>query len=302
MVFSNLEKLRKQDYSLRRVVCHMQYWRKGSNWIIQEGGRHNTAVLALLGIGADYLDADTHELIASACPGDLVLIPQGIRYEFIVRNALDTIANIANLPNGCYFWDGVKRTDAEKGQKANAVFLGFEMLDDNGMPATFGANIEVLRFKEAHEIFRQLEQIARDVNKVDVPLAIIKAKTFEFLTYLSDLQISKNPLGSAYKRIEPSLQHIAGGEMGTLTVKDLADRCAMSPSRFRTLFKQEMGMPPQEYIQNKKLQAAIGMLTGSDMQISDIAVESGFRDAFYFSRIFRKLTGMSPSQWRKTNR
>ena len=55
-----LASLRSQDYALHHVIAQMHYWREGSNWIIQDGGRSNTALMALLSVGADYMDVNTH--------------------------------------------------------------------------------------------------------------------------------------------------------------------------------------------------------------------------------------------------
>ena len=293
-----LASLRSQDYALHHVIAHMHYWREGSNWIIQDGGRSNTALMALLSVGADYMDVNTHELIASACPGDLVITPQCVRYEFRVRSAQDSIANISNLPNGSFYWDGVKRDTVTEGQFANAVFLGFEMKTDQCAPITIGKRIEVLRLKDANMLFKRVEHIARMSANGFTPPALINAKTYELLTTLSEIAYSKKPRSGAYRKIEPALEYIASQPIGSISVSELSEICNLSPSCFRKLFKQEMDVSPVRYIQEQTQNRAQTLLMGSDLSISEVAIESGFQDAFYFSRFFRKMTGMSPSRWR----
>ncbi len=295
-----LADLRSCEYTLRHVIAHMHYWREGSGWLVQEGGRTNTAVMALLSVGADYLDADTHELIASACPGDLVITPLHMRYEFRVRSAADSVANISHLPNGSFYCDGVKHDAFSEGQVANAIFLGFEMQDDQNEPLTIGRRIEVLRFKEANLLLKRIEHIARAAGSGFFPPALIAARTYELLTALSDIAHSQTPRSAAYRKIEPALQYIAGRPVGSISVSELSERCRLSPSCFRKLFKQEMGVSPVRYIQEQTLNRAQTLLSGSDLSIAEVAMESGFRDVFYFSRFFRKMTGLSPSRWRET--
>ena len=293
-----LANLRNVDYSLKHVIAHMHYWREGGNWIIQEGGRGNTAIMALLNVGADYMDVNTHELIASACPGDLVIAPQGIRYEFRARSAQSTIGSISNLPNGSYYWDGVKRDSVGEGQVANAIFLGFELQTETNEPFTISDRIELLRLKDAGLFFKRIEHIARTSGSSFAPPALITAKTYELLTMLSEVAFSKKPRSSAYRKIEPALQYIAGKHVGTISVSELSDVCSLSSSCFRKLFRQEMDKSPIQYIQEQTLNRAKSLLAASDLSISEAAIESGFQDAFYFSRFFHKMTGMSPSQWR----
>lgn len=298
MKIIELAKLRHEEYSLRHVIAHMHYWREGGNWIIQEGGRGNTAVMALLNVGADYMDVNTHELIASACPGDIVIAPQGIRYEFRARSAETTVGSISHLPNGSFYWDGVKRDTVGEGQVANAIFLGFEMQTDQNEPFTLSDRIELLRLKDANMLFKRVEHIARTSGAGFEPPALITAKTYELLTLLSEIAFNKKPRSSAYRKIEPALQYLASQHVGTISVGELSDICGLSSSCFRKLFKQEMDKSPVRYVQEQTLNRATSLLAASDLSISEAAIESGFQDAFYFSRFFRKMTGMSPSQWR----
>lgn len=53
------------------------------------------------------------------------------------------------------------------------------------------------------------------------------------------------------------------------------------------------------YIQTERLQAACSMLMGSELSVSEIAARLGFDNFAYFSKLFRKHTGVSPSTYRK---
>ena len=71
-----------------------------------------------------------------------------------------------------------------------------------------------------------------------------------------------------------------------------------SPNHFSAVFSQECGITVIEYLTNVRIEAAKRLLRNSSMKSSDIAYEVGFNDPHYFSFIFKKVTGISPRDWR----
>ena len=76
----------------------------------------------------------------------------------------------------------------------------------------------------------------------------------------------------------------------------------MSPSSFRRHFKEHTGKTPGNFLKELRVMVAARRLLVTDDRISDIAYELGFDDQNYFSRMFKSLFGVSPSQYRKTAR
>ncbi len=72
----------------------------------------------------------------------------------------------------------------------------------------------------------------------------------------------------------------------------------MSESRLRTLFGQAYGMSPVQYLTELRLNRVKTLLAESDKKLSEIAVECGFGEAFYLSRVFTRRVGISPSAYR----
>lgn len=99
------------------------------------------------------------------------------------------------------------------------------------------------------------------------------------------------------KRIE---RYIAK-ELGTgITLTDLADEVRLSPSYFCKAFKKSFGTSPLAHVQIKRIERAKDLMLTSNASLADIAFDCGLCDQAHFSRIFRKTTGLSPSQWRKS--
>lgn len=94
---------------------------------------------------------------------------------------------------------------------------------------------------------------------------------------------------------------IALHTFSNLTVDELAKLCNMSLSSFKRAFKDSFNDSPNNYINTKKINKAVELLQFSELSISNIAYETGFNDALYFTRLFKQRNGLSPSEFRIQN-
>ena len=86
-----------------------------------------------------------------------------------------------------------------------------------------------------------------------------------------------------------------------IMLQDVASAVNMSNSRFSTVFSQQSGQTFTEYLIYLRLNKAKELLRNTDMKSSVIAHETGYNDAHYFSYIFKKNMGMTPSEYRQQN-
>jgi len=86
------------------------------------------------------------------------------------------------------------------------------------------------------------------------------------------------------------------------TLSDLAHHAGLSVSHFSYLFKAHIGTPPIDYFINMKMQVACHLLETTNMPVKDVANSVGYDDQYYFSRLFRKVMGTSPANYRETCR
>jgi len=84
-----------------------------------------------------------------------------------------------------------------------------------------------------------------------------------------------------------------------INLSDLALHCGFSVSQFSLIFKKKTSRSPIEYYNNLKIQNACQMLDFTNMHIKEISSMLDFEDQFYFSRVFRKIMGVSPLDYRK---
>ena len=105
---------------------------------------------------------------------------------------------------------------------------------------------------------------------------------------------------SAYRmRLEVAAQFIADNFSDeTLDVKTIAIHSGMSETHFRRLFKEAYHMSPVKYLTLIRISRAKELIRYTAYQFSQIALETGFSNLYYFSRIFKKEVGVTPSEYR----
>ena len=84
-----------------------------------------------------------------------------------------------------------------------------------------------------------------------------------------------------------------------LTVAQLADRANLNPDYFSRLFRESTGSRPIDYVHEKKIERAQYLIVTTPLTLAQIAELTGFQNAFYFSKIFKKITGIAPGRYKK---
>ena len=103
----------------------------------------------------------------------------------------------------------------------------------------------------------------------------------------------------AEELIEPAVEYIHSKYTGdTISIAKLAHMCGVSETYFRKIFSGAKGCSPVDYINDLKLSRAKELLISGMYTVSEVAEQSGFHDESYFSRFFKKQTGVSPSEYR----
>ncbi|MDD4849752.1 MAG: AraC family transcriptional regulator [Gemmiger sp.] len=99
--------------------------------------------------------------------------------------------------------------------------------------------------------------------------------------------------------IAPALRYITEHYMDSFTMEELADACHMSPSHFRRVFGEIMGIGPLEHLNRTRILKACTLLRMTEDSILRISEQVGFRSLSSFNRHFAAAMGESPTDWRK---
>ena len=104
------------------------------------------------------------------------------------------------------------------------------------------------------------------------------------------------------KRIKKVLQHVVDHYHEPLTVAEMARMVNLSPLYFGNFFRQETGQTFRQYLTLIRLNQAESMLNSGMYKVKEVAVECGFSDVYYFSKVFKEHFGVSPSEVLKAKR
>ena len=103
-------------------------------------------------------------------------------------------------------------------------------------------------------------------------------------------------------RIRQSIDYIHSHITDDLNMDDLASVACVTKPYFIRLFKNEIGISPLQYVNSKKVERAQLLLYTTDMHVKEVAYALGFSDYSYFIRMFRKMTGFTPQDYRYKSR
>jgi len=96
-------------------------------------------------------------------------------------------------------------------------------------------------------------------------------------------------------RIKATIRFIVNNFAESISIADAANEVHLTPNYLGILFKQEVGVTFRDYLNTIRLNQAEDMLRAGDGSITEIALKCGFKDVFYFSRLFKKYKGATPS-------
>ena len=173
------------------------------------------------------------------------------------------------------------------------------VLQDSLLPA-----ICIDQSESWHKPFREylLRIIALDEKKPDfyelditICLQSMWRLLLEHITY--EPQVSReNSL--EYDRIKKILSYIEDNYQNKITLKDIAGHIHLCESECTRLFKRHMNTTLFAFLQEYRIERSLEFLQSGEL-ISDVALNTGFSDSNYYSKVFAKIKGCSPREYRK---
>jgi AraC-like DNA-binding protein len=163
----------------------------------------------------------------------------------------------------------INRSDNPKVYEKNVYYKEYEELNNRQSEADF---------LETQGIILQLiSKFLSSASYQEKDTSTIPSKVIELIGFIQ-LNLNKN-----------------------LTVADLAKKVNLHPDYFSRLFLQLTGERPLPYIHGKRIERAQYLITTSNMPLSQIAEETGFINVPHFTKIFKKITSLTPGQYRQQN-
>ena len=127
-----------------------------------------------------------------------------------------------------------------------------------------------------------------------------QSRLLNILTFISRKHFTvPREHSQAKEQIDEICRHIYANCDKIESVNELAQICHLSESRFTHLFSATVGISPKAYLLAARIDVAKEMLTNSDHSIGYVSAAVGFGDQNYFSRVFKRFTKLSPTEYRR---
>lgn len=219
--------------------------------------------------GECYIKIDNKEYIAKK--GQLFLLP---------FNSVQTYYHISNN-NVLKYWIHCTYTCNDKDLLEIITLPHFVTVDDP---------------EYVENLFKQI--ISYDDADMIISKLIKKACLLQLLAYYFKKANVEKEKFFKDEKISLLMSYIETNLQNEITIGKLAGIMHFHPNYFIRFFKEMIGMPPIEYINNMRIEQAKKLLQTMDTPIREIACEVGFNTSYYFTRIFKKKIGFTPSGYR----
>ena len=175
-----------------------------------------------------------------------------------------------------------------EGVNADLLYQRYSELGTEPVFTAYDEN-QIMRFDR---IFELLDNSFDNRN-----LEITNIKLHEFISNFIYAQ-EMNLVGVEQDKITKSIAFMKKNIGEQFSIKELAEQQNLSVTHYSRMFRVKTGTSPNLYQSELKIQKSCQYLYFTDRSIKEICVELGFRDPYYFSRLFKKLMGVSPVHYK----
>ncbi len=179
--------------------------------------------------------------------------------------------------------------------RADTIVIHFQMTDLNGediIPST----IPMICMKDVDLSFAMLiNSMADEFKNNIVCVPELKSSIYKLLSAICQKR-KKRAIKNKYTCIYTGIKLLE--QNNDMKIGDIAQICGVSECYFRKLFKEYSGESPMDFRQHYRIEKAKQLLFSDEgLSVSEIAEELNFSDIYHFSKTFKKLTNMSPTQF-----
>lgn len=152
-------------------------------------------------------------------------------------------------------------------------------------------------FNEFDSLFQQIDQTQKMERSTSEELAINLLERLLIRCYEETPENLPKPVDP---RIRLTCQYVAKNLAEEINLEDIARHVCLSPSRLAHLFREQMGVNILRWREDQRIILAKHLLQTTRTPVASVAGKVGYDDQLYFSRVFRKRVGISPSAYRKS--
>ncbi len=154
-------------------------------------------------------------------------------------------------------------------------------------------------YSEKADLKTAIKVRAIDYIEKPVDIAALHDALLRSTSILQEIHKSKLETAPYSRAIADVIQYIMQHFQQDFTIEFLASQVYLSTNYLSSRFKAETGKTINQYITNLRIEQAKNLLKGTSKTVAEIAAAVGYSDEKYFSRLFAKTTGVTPTQFRR---
>ncbi len=216
-----------------------------------------------------------------------------------------------NLP---HVWLADKYIASPSGRSLETVYLQFDMtvlpeklivlpefqsISKALQMADRGMKINGQTLNEVSELLLQMPYMERFEQMIQFYKILNIIGNSESIELLASVEYAKKRFKSGNRRIATIHEHMMIHYQDDVDLDELADLVNMAKGSLCRFFKSQMGMTIFEYLNQIKIEFSCNLLRNLDLSILDVSYDSGFNNLSHFNKQFKRVTGKTPSDYRK---
>ncbi len=256
------------DINISAITGLKQHWKNHVKFTYLNTPRPDNGLTLILCREAKYTFPDQH--VMHAKQNSLVYIPEGSKYsvEFFVD---------------------------EKNTPISTLLINFILTDQTKKRFTIGTRPTIIGLDSNGAFYNQfLAIIELCFTNNNLIIKSMMYKLFNQIIIKMSSRMDENIIANVLNYIDNNLNTLN-------SVTDLSKHFAMSETTLRRKFHDYTGISPVEYINLQKIEISKAMLNTTEVTMDMICEQLNFYDASYFYKLFKKYTGITPSQYRNNS-
>lgn len=183
-------------------------------------------------------------------------------------------------------------------ENALAQLVAFELYDTSGKRFVLSDKITVVCNEKSNFFSEYFDKAVELSDTHPFSYSEFKGLLYSVITDISKQHIKNNMYSKDFYVISPAVDYLKNHEDENISVSELAKLSHISESHFRRVFKNCFGAAPTEYICNQRINKAKKLLQSNTYSVYEISQMLGYDDPSYFSKVFKKQTGISPGKYK----
>lgn len=230
--------------------------------------------------------------------------------KYVIKSLKATLRDMAHFTFVAEFNDGLSALDYLRAEQPDLAFVDVRLPGLNGLELLRQAKAENLptlfivisgfadfTYAQTAMLYNALGYCLKPFDRAELLGVLEKARAL-LAARPAPAPVPAGTTPTRSRTVNTMLAYLEEHYMDDISMQSLANLCHMSLNYAGQQFRQTMNQTFSSYLTSLRIRRAIELLTSTDLPVSQVAAQVGYRDYFYFAKVFKRATGMTPSSYR----